>query len=53
MDDQGMLSVEGVREISRKYLVDNSKEEKKSEKFTEACIGGKDFYENESKTIYQ
>uniref|UniRef100_A0A2A4K8R4 Odorant binding protein n=1 Tax=Heliothis virescens TaxID=7102 RepID=A0A2A4K8R4_HELVI len=37
MDDQGYLSVEGVNEMTRKYLSDDPEKLRKSEEFTEAC----------------
>ncbi|KAJ8719545.1 hypothetical protein PYW08_011720 [Mythimna loreyi] len=37
MNEKGELSVDGVNEMSRKYLADDPEKIKKSEEFTEAC----------------
>ncbi|PZC74750.1 hypothetical protein B5X24_HaOG200808 [Helicoverpa armigera] len=37
MDEQGFLSVEGVNEMTRKYLSDDPEKLRKSEEFTDAC----------------
>ncbi|KAJ8720163.1 hypothetical protein PYW07_012206 [Mythimna separata] len=37
MNEKGELSVDGVNEMSRKYLADDPAKIKKSEEFTEAC----------------
>ncbi|CAH0726965.1 unnamed protein product, partial [Brenthis ino] len=37
MDDQGMLSVEGVNALARKFLSEDPERLKKAEQFTDAC----------------
>lgn len=46
MDDDGNLSVEGVRKSAEKYLSDDPELLKKSEMFTDACKSGKNCSKN-------
>lgn len=40
MDDEGMLSVEGVNSIAQKYYADDPERLEKAKMFTEACKEG-------------
>lgn len=41
MDEEGKLSAEGVRQLSRKYFSDDPAKMKISDDFTDACLSGK------------